>query len=124
MILIALALLTTPTFQSRAVPPDSRPQDDSYSEIEPVPQPSAQPQARQGETARSVAGQAGRRQTRDQVAQNAGIEPMGRVDGRIQNRVQTRVRNRIDRYYDPQANMTSPFVVAGEQARTVGRRQR
>lgn len=69
-------------------------------------------------------GQAGQRQTRDQVAQDAGIEPMGRITNRIQNRAQTRIRNRIDRYYDPQANATSPFVVAGDQARNAGRRPR
>lgn len=69
-------------------------------------------------------GQTGQRQTRDQVAQDAGIEPMRRIGSRIQNRAQTRIRNRIDRYYDPQANATSPFVVAGDQARTAGRRPR
>lgn len=77
-----------------------------------------------GQTARSAAGQAGQRQTRERVAQDTGIEPMGRIGGRIQNRAQTRIRNRIDRYYDPQANATSPFVVAGEQARAAGRRRR
>lgn len=77
-----------------------------------------------GQTATSPAGQTGQRQTREQVAQDTGIEPMGRITNRIQNRAQTRIRNRIDRYYDPQANTTSPFAVAGEQARTAGRQRR
>lgn len=64
----------------------------------------------------------GQRQTREQIKQDAGIEPMGRITSRIQSRAQTRIRNRIDRYYDPLANATSPFVVADEQARTAGRR--
>lgn len=82
------------------------------------------PETQQGETAASSAGRTGQRRTREQVAAQAGIEPMGRISNRIQNRAQTRIRNRIDRYYDPQANATSPFVVAGEQARTAGRRGR
>lgn len=73
------------------------------------------PKTRQGETARSAAGQVGLRQSREQVGTDSGIEPMGRINGRIQNRVQARIRNRIDRYYDPRANATSPFVVASEQ---------
>jgi len=89
-----------------------------------IPQPSSLPDTRPGETARSVAGQIGQRQTREQIAEDAGIEPMARITSRIQNRAQTRIRNRIDRYYDPQANTTSPFAVAGEQARAAGRRRR
>lgn len=77
-----------------------------------------------GQTATSTVGQTGQRQTRDQLAQDAGIEPLARIDSRIRNRAETRIRNRIDRYYDPQANTTSPFVVAGDQARTAGRRRR
>lgn len=57
--------------------------------------------------------QIGQRQTRDQVAGDTGIEPMGRIGSRIQSRVQSRIRNRIDRYYNPQANAVSPFIVAG-----------
>jgi len=79
---------------------------------------------RQGETARSVAGQTGQRQTRELLSQDAGVEPMARINGRIQNRVQSRIRNRIDRYYDPQANAASPFEAAGDQARTAGRPRR
>lgn len=82
------------------------------------------PETRQGETARSAAGQVGLRQSREQVGADSGLEPMGRINGRIQNRVQARVRNRIDRYYDPRANATSPFVVASEQATAVERPRR
>ncbi|KZE13273.1 hypothetical protein AVT10_03635 [Sphingomonas hankookensis] len=85
-----------------------------------VPSPTPAP----GIVARSVVGQAGQRQNRDQVEQDTGIAPMARIANRIQNRAQTRIRNRIDRYYDPQANAASPFVVAGEQARVAGRRRR
>lgn len=45
-----------------------------------------------------------------------------RIDSRIQNRVESRIRSRIDRNYDPQANTTSPFKVAGDQIRALGRR--
>lgn len=69
-------------------------------------------------------GRAGQRQSREQIAQDAGIKPMARINGRIRNRVESRIRNRIDRYYDPQANATSPFEVAGDQARTAGRPRR
>jgi hypothetical protein len=71
-----------------------------------------------GRTAQSMAGQIGQRQTRDTAATQAGIKPMARIASRIQNRVQNRIRNRIDSNYDPQANATDPFVVAGDQART------
>ncbi len=74
-----------------------------------------------GRTARSSVGQVGERQTRDAAAQQAGIKPMARIESRVQNRVQNRVRTRIDPYYDPRANATDPFVVAGEQARKTGR---
>lgn len=62
-------------------------------------------------------GRIGQRQTKDGVARETGIEPMARLQTRVANRVQSRLRNRIDRNYDPSANATSPFVVAGEQAR-------
>lgn len=97
-------------------------QDDTQRQRAPL-QPSL-PETRQGETARSVAGQTGQRQSRELLSQDAGIEPMARINGRIQNRVQSRIRNRIDRYYDPQANAASPFEVAGDQARTAGRPRR
>ena len=82
------------------------------------------PETLPGQTATSTAGQAGRRQSRDELGQEAGIAPMARIGGRVQNRAETRIRNRIDRYYNPQANTVSPFAVAGDQARTAGRRSR
>ncbi len=97
-------------------------QDDTQQQPAPIQQ--SLPETRQGETARSVAGQTGQRQTREILSQDAGIEPMARINGRIQNRVQSRIRNRIDRYYDPQANAASPFEVAGDQARAAGRPRR
>ena len=109
-------------FSAASVVAQDRYQDDEQSQVAPVQQPL--PETRQGETARSAADQAGQRQTREVIAQDAGIEPMARINGRIQNRVQSRIRNRIDRYYDPQANAASPFEVAGDQARTAGRPRR
>lgn len=114
-LLLALCLSTPVMAQDRYL-------DDAQDPVAPVQQPL--PETRQGETARSAAGQTGQRQTRDEVAVEAGIEPMGRISGRIQNRVQSRIRNRIDRYYDPQANAISPFAVAGDEARAAGRPRR
>lgn len=114
-LLLALCMSTPVLAQDRYL-------DDAQDQVAPVQQPL--PETRQGETARPAAGQTGQRQTREEVAAEAGIEPMGRINGRIQNRVQSRIRNRIDRYYDPQANATSPFTVAGDQARTTGRPRR
>lgn len=74
-----------------------------------------------GLTARSSVGQVGQRQTRDTAAERTGIKPMARIMSRVQNRVQNRIRNRIDHNYDPQANATSPFITAEDQARTSGR---
>ncbi len=67
-----------------------------------------------GEIAQSAVGQAGQRQTKNSV--RVDIKPLGRLNSRIANRVQNRIRNRIDRYYDPQANTTSPFEVAAERS--------
>lgn len=114
-LLLALCLSTPVMARDRYL-------DDVQDQVAPVQQPL--PETRQGETARSAAGQTGQRQTREELAAEVGIEPMGRINGRIQNRVQSRIRNRIDRYYDPQANATSPFAVAGDQARTAGRPRR
>lgn len=98
---------------------------DGQDEGQPLPQ-QQQPQTPletnpSGSTARSSVGQVGQRQTRDTTAQQAGIKPAARVANRVQNRVQNRIRNRIDRYYEPRANATDPFVVAGEQVRARGR---
>lgn len=79
---------------------------------------------RQGDVALSAAGQAGKRQTREQVAAQIGIDAMARVNSRVQNRVQARIRNRIDQYYDPRANATTPFAVASEQVSAAGQRKR
>ncbi|WP_235530448.1 hypothetical protein [Sphingomonas sp. Leaf62] len=116
-VILCLLLLTAAPAMAQ-----DRYQDDTLDQAGPLQQPL--PQTRQGETTRSAAGQTGQRQTREEVAAEAGIEPMGRINGRIQNRVQSRIRNRIDRYYDPQANATSPFAVADDQARTAGRPRR
>lgn len=75
-----------------------------------------------GGTVNAGSGAVGQRQTRDEAAPN--IRPLGRIESRVANRVQSRIQNRIDRYYDPQANATSPFEVAGDQARIAGRRRR
>jgi hypothetical protein len=72
-----------------------------------------------GRTADSSVGEVGKRITRDDAV---GIAPMGRIAPRIQNRIQSRIRNRIDRNYDPQANARTPFAIAEEQSRAVGRR--
>ncbi|MDG5973003.1 hypothetical protein JAGODDHD_03773 (plasmid) [Sphingomonas paucimobilis] len=99
-------------------------QDRGQEQEAPMRSASPLPMTGQGETARSAVGQAGQRQSREQVAVDTGIEPMGRINRRIQNRVQSRIRNRIDRYYSPQANATSPFAVASEQAAGAGRSRR
>ncbi len=126
MRLLPFALVLAAGAASPAVAQDGRPMGGAFGDLSddaavPVaPLPDTPP----GQTATSTAGRAGQRRTREQIAQDAGIEPMGRINGRIQNRVQSRIRNRIDRYYDPQANATSPFAVAGDQLRTAGRRVR
>lgn len=87
-------------------------------------QPQSQPTAmapREGQTAEGLSGQTGVRQTRNAVD---GVNPMARVNNRIQNRVQARLRNRIDRNYDPRANATSPFDVAGQEIQRAGRSPR
>lgn len=68
-------------------------------------------------TSETGAGRIGERQTREDTAREAGIEPMARLNTRVANRVQNRLRNRIDRHYDPRANATSPFETAVERAR-------
>ena len=100
--------------EANAYPPADQPlQQNSPS--------SAAPDA-PGRTADAGTGLIGQRQTREEAAPN--VTPLGRINSRIANRVQNRIRNRIDRYYDPSANATSPFRVAGDQARTAGTRPR
>jgi len=83
--------------------------------------PSSSTRTRIGNTADTGNGEVGQRQTRE-AAPN--VKPLGRIDSRIANRVQSRIRNRIDRTYDPQANATSPFEIAGEQTKAAGRPRR
>lgn len=70
-----------------------------------------------GRVADSPVGEIGQRQTKQETQ---GIRPMARISSRIQNRVQLRLRNRIDRAYRPQTDMSNPFMVADDQARTAG----
>ncbi len=77
------------------------------------------PPMRVSRVANSAVGEAGQRNTTAQLADRPGT----RLLGRLQNRVQSRLRNRIDRYYDPQANTTSPFAVAAEQAQAKDRKR-
>lgn len=77
-----------------------------------------QSQQQLGAVAESAAGKVGQRETREQAQSN--IEPMARINNRVPNRIQNRIRNRIDRYYNPQANVTSPFDVAAEEVRKAG----
>lgn len=86
------------------------------------PEPAIVPPAAVGQVAESSVGRTGQRQTREDAAAN--IEPMGRINDRVANRVQNRIRNRIDRYYNPQANSSSPFEIAADQARQAGVRSR
>lgn len=70
-----------------------------------------------GRVAQSTVGEAGQRQTREQAAVD-GRAPMARLSSRIRNRVENRIRNRIDRYYNPQVDITSSFRAAENDART------
>ncbi len=94
-------------------------QNDFQNENTVIQQPPSE--AAQGGTGHSVVDTVGQRQNRDQIAANAGVKPMARVNGRVQNRIQARIRNRIDRYYDPQANSLSPFEAASDQNREASR---
>lgn len=113
---VALALLATaPAFgQDRTVPGDA--DEPPRLEQMPAPQPTEAAPDEPGRVAESAVGRAGQRQTPAQTL--PALQPMSRISNRIANRVQSRLRNRIDRNYDPQANTTSPFEVAGDKART------
>lgn len=50
-------------------------------------------------TPTTAAGRVGERQTRDDTAREAGIEPMARINNRIDNRIRSRLRTRLDRNY-------------------------
>ncbi len=80
--------------------------------------------ARAARTVDIGAGRIGERQTREGTARQTGVEPMARIQNRVANRVQSRLRTRIDRTYDPRAHATSPFAVASDQVRAVGRPRR
>lgn len=117
---LSLALATSATVAQSRAAQSTTSADGQDEDQQPVQQQRQQTPLQtnlSGRTARSAVGQAGERQTRDTAAQQAGIKPMARIANRVQNRVQNRVRNRIDRYYDPRANATDSFVVAGDQAR-------
>ncbi|MCP3732913.1 hypothetical protein M9978_21075 [Sphingomonas sp. MG17] len=126
LVALSLALTTSPAIALLRSSQSSASTGDSQSdENAGVPQQQQQQTPLQtnqaGRTARSSVGQAGQRQTRDTVAEQAGIKPMARIVSRIQNRVQNRIRNRIDRNFSPKANATDPFVVAEDQVRKSGR---
>lgn len=109
----ALMLAATPALAQQTAVPEA--------EAPAPPPPTATPRARAGQTAESAAGRVGERQSRGQTE---GIEPMARIEGRVANRVQSRIRNRLDRNYDPQANASSPFAVAGQATARAARRGR
>ena len=69
--------------------------------------------------ANPAASQLGQRQRPNQAAQ--GIAPTARISSRVQNRIQSRIRNRIDRDYNAQADATSSFKIASDQARVTGK---
>ncbi|MGC6399985.1 hypothetical protein ACNI3Q_05330 [Sphingomonas sp. FW199] len=56
------------------------------------------------------AGQIGQRQTRADIANGAGIQPMARINNRVSTRVETRFRNRLDRNYSEQSLLGWPPV--------------
>lgn len=109
MICLSLLTLIVPSAATAQERRASQNPDVVLQDIPPAP-------IQSGQTAKIGASRVGERQSATQTAQGAHIKPMARLSGRIQNRVQSRIRNRIDRYYDPQANATSPFVVAGQEA--------
>jgi hypothetical protein len=82
--------------------------------------PALAQQVQPGDTATVAGTQVGDRQTREQAA--PGIQPNRRLATRVQNRVRSRIRNRIDAQYNPEADATTPFETAAEQANNAGRR--
>lgn len=71
-----------------------------------------------GRVARSSAGRAGQRQTREQAAPFA--PPTARLNSRIANRVQSRIRNRVDRNYNPQGGTVAAIENAQTETRRAG----
>lgn len=111
-------LVSAQTPSSGQEDPDQNPVPQSLPKNRAEPSAKANPLGQTGQTAN---GRAGQRQTRDTTT---GIVALKRVESRVANRVQSRLRSRIDRYYDPQANATSPFKVAGEETRRQGQTRR
>lgn len=110
--LSVLVALTSTSLQARQA------QDQPYSSMSP---PESRPLYKSlggargtGISPRSAVGVVGQRQSSNGA--RANLQPTGRINSRIANRVQSRIRNRIDRFYDPRANTTSPFVVAADRA--------
>jgi hypothetical protein len=91
---------------------------EQYEDTMPVQRssPSRAAPDRNGRLGNAGNGRIGQRQSRMDTATN--VPPLERVRGRVANRVQNRLRTRIDPFYDPQANATTPFRVASEQAET------
>lgn len=117
---LAIAVATAATCAGAQ---STAPSDNSVDEPAP-PQPKPFPSTAKrverpvpGKLADSAFGRAGERQTSDSFG---SIVPTARLQSRIANRIQSRLRSRIDRYYDPQANTTSPFAVAGEGVKRQG----
>lgn len=98
-VVLAAVLLWVPSIGNAA--PQSRTSDANTVEL-PIAPPVAAPQVADAQNARTSDtgnGQVGQRQTRQDAAREAGIEPMARIDNRIRNRVQSRLRTRLDRNY-------------------------
>lgn len=123
MRIIAVCAIATSLFAATSAFAQQRDDQDSAAE-EWTTSPVVTSPPRTSKTTETASDMVGRRQSREQISQSARIEPMARIDSRIQNRVQSRLRNRIDRYYDPQANATSPFSSAAERARNARLRPR
>lgn len=96
---VLAALLFVPSIGDAAA--QSRTSDANTVEL-PVAPPVTAPQVADVQNARTSdtgIGQVGQRQTRQDAAREAGIEPMARIDNRIRNRVQSRLRTRLDQNY-------------------------
>ena len=97
-------------------PPKDDVQIDDLQQSSPVSAIAETSTIERGHLASTGSGEVGQRQAIPRRG------PLNRLQGRIANRVQNRIRNRLDRYYSPQANANSPFLVASEQVRTTGRK--
>lgn len=120
-LLLGLLLSTGVTAQVAPRQGDRQAEDIEQPAIRAETVPATGPSVPTGRVARSSAGEVGQRQTRED---SENVPPMARINNRIANRVQSRLRTRIDRNYDLQANTTSPFAVASDEAREAGRPRR